>query len=83
MKTNAIGSTCKTCGARCAPGQSHCGEHLLALARFIDGAPEPETPDVYRPRFDGVRGLQNGGSARARRGLRRPRIGEDLNFDGE
>jgi hypothetical protein len=57
---------------------------MLQLQRFVDGdASEPDAPDVYQPRLDGIRGLKNGGTARARRGMRRPRLGEDLNFDGE
>lgn len=81
---SATRGACKTCGALCGPGQSHCGEHLLALARYVqDDLPEPDAPDVYVPRLNGVRGLSQGGTARARRGMRRPRTGEELNFDGE
>jgi hypothetical protein len=81
-KFHASSGRCKTCGA--AARGSHCGEHMLQLQRFVDGdASEPDAPDVYQPRLDGIRGLKNGGTARARRGMRRPRTGEELNFDGE
>jgi hypothetical protein len=74
---------CKTCGVACGPGASHCAEHLLQLAQYLDGAPsEADRADVYVPRLNGVRGLGMS-TPMARRGMRRPRTGEELNFDGE
>lgn len=82
--TIPVPSKCKTCGVPCKG--SHCGEHFLQLQRFVEAdgvAEQPDAPDVYTPRLNGIKGFRNGGTARARRGMRRPRTGEDLNFDGE
>jgi hypothetical protein len=76
---------CRPCGAATHPGATHCGEHLLQIVRWAnEDEPAPvDRPDVYIPRLNGIRGVRNGGTARARRGARRPRDGELLNFDGE
>lgn len=84
MTTSSPKPQCKTCGAPAAHGGAHCATHYEALQRYLaDEQPEPDAPDVYVPRLNGIRGVRNGGTARARRGMRRPRVGEELNFDGE
>lgn len=79
-KTNMLTRQCKTCGRPVNPGDVRCPEHEAACRAYLQADGEQDRPDVYQPRRNGVHfagpivGL-------ARRGLRRPRPGEELNFD--
>lgn len=72
--------TCKTCKRPIEAGQIRCDAHEAELQRWLQQDGERDRPDVYQPRRNGVAtGLPEWRTAR--RGLRKPRPGEELNFD--
>ena len=75
--------TCKTCKRPIDPADVRCAEHEADFQRWLRrGEGEQDRADVYQPRRNGVAGV--GLDRRtARRGVRSPRPGEELNFDAD
>lgn len=71
---------CKTCRRPVDAGDVRCAEHEAAFQSWLHTAGEQDRPDVYQPRRNGV-AFAGPIVGPARRGLRRPRPGEELNFD--
>ncbi len=72
---------CKTCNAPIAEGDTRCAKHEEEFQRWLASeVHEPDRPDIYRPRRDGIDAAE---WRTARRGLRQPRPGEELNFDAD
>lgn len=72
--------TCKTCQCPINAGDVRCSEHEAAYQAWLRLDGEQDRPDVYQPRRNGVSTAAPEWRT-ARRGLRRPRPGEELNFD--
>lgn len=74
--------TCKTCKCPIDAGETRCADHEAEFQRWLrHEAGEQDRPDVYQPRRNGVAAAPDWRTAR--RGLRRPRPGEELNFDAD
>lgn len=76
-------SLCKSCQRPIPFGDARCAEHEAQFQRWLQcETSEPDRPDVYQPRRDGISATALDRRT-ARRGLRRPRPGEELNFDAD
>lgn len=74
---------CKTCQTAIADGDTRCPEHEAQFQRWLaSDSTEPDRPDVYQPRRDGIAATALDRRT-ARRGQRQPRPGEELNFDAD
>lgn len=76
-------SLCKTCQCEIPAGDTRCATHQAQFEQWLArDTSEPDRPDIYQPRRDGISATALERRT-ARRGLRRPRPGEELNFDAD